>query len=304
MDYFAALRAFVSAAELGSFSKAATRTGVKTSTVSRYITELERDLGIALFNRSTRGLVLTEGGRVFRERAVAVIRGLDDARETAASLNRSPRGVLRVTVPGAFGRRHVIPHLPAFMDRYPKIDLDVLVTDDVVNIIDAGIDLAIRIGALPDSQLMARKLAEHRRIVCASPAYVANHGAPATPDALASHAALRFAIGADDRWWLVDRRTTHEPEPVGVTLQGRVRINDTDALLDLAIGGRGIALLPSWAAADALREGLLVHLLPGWEALPSKAAPAVWAVYPPKKTVSSKVRAFIDFFATALGDAA
>lgn len=296
MDYFAAIRAFLSASELGSFSKAATRTGVKTSTVSRYITELERDLGIALFNRSTRGLVLTEGGRVFRERAATVIRGLDDAREMAASLNRSPRGVLRVTVPGAFGRRHVIPHLPEFMDRYPKIDLDVLVTDDVVNIIDAGIDLAIRIGVLPDSQLMARRLAGHRRIVCASPAYIAQHGAPTTPEALASHAALRFAIGADDRWWLVNRPVAREPEEVVVTLQGRLRINDTDALLALAIAGRGIALLPSWAATDALREGQLVHLLPGWEALPSKASPAIWAVYPPKKTVSSKVRAFIDFF--------
>jgi DNA-binding transcriptional LysR family regulator len=297
MDYFTAIRALIAAAELGSFSKAAARIGVKTSTVSRYVTELESDLGIALFNRSTRGLVLTEGGRVFREHAITVVKSLDEAREVASSLNRTPRGVLRVTMPRSFGRRHVIRHLPEFMDRYPKIDIDIVMTDEVVNIIESGIDLAIRIGVLPDSQLMARQLAAHQRIVCASPRYVAQHGAPAAPADLSVHAALRFALAKGDRWLMVRRTRGSEPEEVPVALQGRLCVDDTDALLDLAIAGRGIALLPTWAASDALRDGKLLHLLPGWEAQPSKAAPAIWAVYPPKKTVSSKVRAFIDFYA-------
>ncbi|QCP53095.1 LysR family transcriptional regulator [Trinickia violacea] len=304
MDYFAAIRAFLSAAELGSFSKAAARIEVKTSTVSRYITELERDLGIALFNRSTRGLVLTEGGRVFREQAVGVVKSLEEAREVTSSLNSSPRGLLRVTMPCTFGRRHVIRHLPDFMDRYPKIDVDVVMTDEVLNIIDSGIDLAIRIGVLPDSQLMARQLAAHRRVVCASPAYVAQYGAPASPAELAAHAALRFSRAADDRWLLVNRARTSvhaKQEAVSVTLRGRLRLDDTEAVLDLAVAGRGIALLPTWAIGDALRDGKLVQLLPEWEAQPGSAAAAVWAVYPPKKTVSSKVRAFIDFY-TAVFD--
>jgi DNA-binding transcriptional LysR family regulator len=329
MDYFAAVRAFLHAAELGSFSKAAARMEIKTSTVSRHINELEADLGIALFNRSTRGLVLTEGGHVFRTHALTAVESLDEARQSASSLNASPKGVLRVTMPASFGRRHVVPHLPEFLKRYPHIDVDAVVTDEPLNIIEARIDLAIRIGALPDSQLVARRLAEHRRIVCASPAYTKRHGVPSAPDELAAHSALRFALAPDDKWILVKRgdatvtaaaskhastrrslqkstqKTAREharKNEVAVQLQGRIRANDTDALLDLAIAGCGIALLPAWSVGDALRQGQLVRLLPDWEAQTSHAAPAVWAVYPPKKTVSSKVRAFLDFYAALFAD--
>lgn len=309
MDYFSAIRAFLFAAESGSFSKAAERITVKTSTVSRYVTDLEQDLGIALFNRSTRGLVLTEGGRVFREHALVVVKSLDDAREAASSLNASPRGLLRVTMPRSFGLRHVIRHLPEFMDRYPKIDIDAVMTDDTVNIIDSSIDLAIRIGVLPDSQLMARPLGAHRRIVCVSPAYVAQYGTPASPDDLAAHPMLRFPLARDDRWLFVRRsagrsrsntRSSKQKE-MWVQLHGRLRVDDVEALLALAIAGRGVALLPTWAIGPALRDGTLVQLLPEWDVQATRAAPTIWAVYPPKKTVSSKVRAFIDFYADVFG---
>jgi DNA-binding transcriptional LysR family regulator len=303
MDYFAAVRAFLHAAELGSFSKAAAQLEVKTSTVSRYIGELETDLGIALFNRSTRGLVLTEGGHVFRTHAQTAVQRLDEARQLAASLNASPQGLLRVTMPGAFGRRHVIPHLRTFTERYAHIDVDAVLTDEPLNIIEARIDLAIRIGVLPDSQLMARRLADHRRIVCASPAYAKQHGTPSAPAELAAHTALRVALAPDDKWLLVKRaaRAARQKE-VTVQLHGRIRANDTDALLELAVAGCGIALLPAWAAGAALRAGTLVQLLPEWEARTAQADPAIWAVYPPKKTVSSKVRAFLDFYAALYAD--
>jgi DNA-binding transcriptional LysR family regulator len=316
MDYFAAVRAFLHAAELGSFSKAAARMEIKTSTVSRHINELEADLGIALFNRSTRGLVLTEGGQVFRTHALTAVQSLDEARQSASSLNASPQGLLRVTMPASFGRRHVIPHLPEFIKRYPHIDVDAVVTDEPLNIIEARIDLAIRIGALPDSQLVARRLAEHRRVVCASPDYTKRHGVPTVPAELATHTALRFSLAPDDKWILVNsdatgsgragsRRSTAQnarQDEVTVQLRGRIRANDTDALIELAIAGCGIALLPVWSVADALRQGRLVRLLPGWEAQTSRAVPAIWAVYPPKKTVSSKVRAFLDFYAALFAD--
>ncbi|MCM2491553.1 LysR family transcriptional regulator [Burkholderia glumae] len=311
MDYFSAIRAFLCAAESGSFSKAAHRIAVKTSTVSRYVADLERDLGIALFNRSTRGLVLTEGGRLFREHALVVMSALDEARDATSSLNASPRGLLRVTMPRAFGLRHVIPHLPELAERYPEIDVDAVMTDTTLNLIDAGIDLAIRIGALPDSQLIARRLATHRRVACASPAYVERHGMPATPEALAGHATLRFPLVSDDRWWFIRRqaRAGQAPQETGdagdsppgkardvaVRLSGRLRVDDAEALRQLAIAGCGIALLPTWAIGSALRDGSLLHLLPDWDAQATRAASAIWAVYPPKKTVSSKVRAFIDF---------
>jgi DNA-binding transcriptional LysR family regulator len=299
MDYFAAVRAFLHAADLESFSKAARQMALKVSTVSRYVTELEGDLGIALFNRSTRGLALTEGGRIFREHALVALKALEDARQVTSSLNASPKGLLRVTMPPSFGRRHVMKHLPQFMERYPQISVDAVVTDEVVNLIEAGIDLAIRIGALPDSQLMARKLAPHRRVVCASPRYITTNGTPSCPEDLSNHVALRSALASDDKWILVKRNTKTKSKKPGtaVQLHGRLRVNDTDAILDLAIAGCGIALLPTWSIGSALASGKLVQLLPDWEARTTRADPAVWAVYPPKKVVSSKVRAFVDFYA-------
>lgn len=298
MDYYAAVRAFLSAAEAGSFSKAALELEVKTSTVSRHIAQLEADLGIALFNRSTRGLVLTEGGRVFREHVRVSMRALDEARQVTAALNASPKGVLRVTLPVSFGRRHVVRHLPEFLDRYPDIDVDAVLSDELLNLIDARIDLAVRIGVLPDSRLMARRLADHRRVVCASPAYVARRGLPARPEDLRDHEGLRFALASDDKWRLVRRAARGgRQREVTVRLNGRLRADDTEALLDLAEAGAGVALLPSWSLGDSLRAGRLVRLLPEWEAHIGGSDPAVWAVYPPKKTVSSKVRAFMDFYA-------
>ncbi|MBW9105485.1 LysR family transcriptional regulator [Paraburkholderia phenoliruptrix] len=307
MDYFAAVRAFVRAAELQSFSKTANELSVKTSTVSRYISELEKDLGIALFNRSTRGLVLTEGGRLFREHALLALQALDDAREVTSSLNRSPQGVLRVTIPPAFGRLHVVPHLPAFMSRYPHIDLDIVSTDETLNMIDAGIDVAIRTGVMPDSSLMARRLAPHRRIVCGSPGYFERNGIPRMPDDLSAHNALRLSLMPDDKWFFARSAAKSKPaqkvsESMVVELKGRVRAGDQEALLALAVAGCGIALLPTWLAGADLRTGRLQQVLPQWEARTGRAAPAVWAAYPPKKVVSSKVRAFVDFYAEAFGE--
>ncbi|HBK45035.1 MAG TPA: LysR family transcriptional regulator [Xanthomonadaceae bacterium] len=297
MDYYAAVRAFLSAADALSFSKAARKLEVKTSTISRYISQLEADLGIALFNRSTRGLVLTEGGTVFREHARQSIQTLDEGRQATASLNTAPQGHLRVTMPVSFGRRHIVRHLPRFLARYPDISIDASVSDDVVNLIDTGMDLAIRIGALPDSQLMARKLAEHHRIVCASPAYVERHGAPATPQELSSHQALRFSLSGDDKWLLLNGAARRAgSKEVAVRLQGNIRANDTESILALAVAGCGVALLPNWSVTEALRAGQLIHLLPDWQAQVGRGAPAIWAIYPPKKKVSSKVRAFVDFY--------
>ncbi|HEY2000420.1 LysR family transcriptional regulator [Paraburkholderia sp.] len=303
MDYFAAVRAFVHAAEVQSFSKTAHELAVKTSTVSRYVSELEKDLGIALFNRSTRGLVLTEGGRVFREHAVLALQALDEARQVTSSLNLTPQGLLRVTIPSAFGRRHVVPHLPEFMKQNPDIDLDLVVSDETLNMIDTSIDVAIRIGVLPDSSLMAKRLAPHRRIVCGSPAYFEQHGVPGAPADLNDHDALRLSLVPDNKWYFV-RAVADDTslEPTLVELKGRFRGDDSEAVLEMALAGCGVALLPTWLAGPALREGRLIHALPEWLARTGRGEPAIWAVYPPKKIVSSKVRAFVDFYARVIGE--
>jgi len=196
-----------------------------------------------------------------------------------------------------------VPHLPAFMTRYPDIDLDLVLTDETVNMIDAGIDAAIRIGVLSDSSLMAKRLAPHRRIVCGSPNYFDRNGMPSVPADLEAHESLRLSLLPGDKWLFTRAgKTKAALEQTPVELKGRLRANDSEAVLDLALAGCGIALLPTWLAGTALREGRLLHALPEWEARTGKAEPAIWAVYPPKKIVSSKVRSFVDFFAEVIGE--
>src|ERR1700761_4628448 len=175
MDYLAAMGAFVRTVDLGSFSKAAAETGTKVSTVSRYVTALEADVGAALLNRSTRRLHLTEAGRTFYERAVQIIAEVDDARNVTRSLNERPQGLLKINIPTAFGRRHIMPHMKDFLATYPDIRLDATLTDATVDLIESGADVAVRIGALIDSFLIARRLASQRRVLVASPEYFATH---------------------------------------------------------------------------------------------------------------------------------
>ncbi len=295
MDYLAAMRSFVRAVDLGSLSRAAQESGAKVSTVSRHISALEADVGAALLNRSTHRLRPTEIGAVFHAHALRIVADIDALRGLAASLNDAPQGLLRVSLPAAFGRRHVVPHLAAFLDAHPAIRIDATLTDTHVDLIEAGADVAIRIGTLPDSGLVARRLAPHRRIACASPDCAARGGPIAQPADLARHEALVFSLQPTASWHF--RHATGERRSVDVC--GRLRANDSEALLTCALAGQGVALLPTWLAHADLARGALLSLLPGWEgSFEQDFDKAIWAVYPPKKIVSPKVRAFIDFFET------
>jgi DNA-binding transcriptional LysR family regulator len=301
VDYFAGMQAFVRVVELGSFSKAAAEAGVKVSTVSRYVAALEADLGAALFNRSTRRLHLTEIGSAFHERAARILADLADARLAATSLNARPQGLLRINIPGAFGRRHIIPHLRDFLARHPDIQVDATLTDDTVDLIASGADCAVRIGALAESSLVARRLAPQHRVLVASPDYLADHVPPARPDDLRHHDCLQFALQPRPAWYFLPR-PTQAGEPAEIPVHGRIRANDSEALLDAALAGFGIALLPSWLTGAATAAGRLVPLLPDWEA---RIAPgptrAIWGVHPPKRIVPPKVRAFLDFLQERFG---
>lgn len=295
MDYLAAIRLFVRALELGSFSKAAVDCGAKVSSVSRAVAALEADLGVALFNRSTRRLNPTEAGGDFYERAVRILAEVEDARQQTAALNGRPQGLLKVNLPGAFGRRHVVPLLPGFLAAYPDIRIEATLTDATVNLIEVGADVAIRIGALPDSALVAKKLAPHRRVLCASPAYLAGRE-PASPTEVAAENCLGFALQPSDRWFF-----ERDGERVEVAVKGSFKANDSEALLDVALAGLGVALLPTWLAGEALRAGQLVRLLPDWTAGLAPGDRAIWGVYPPKKILSPKVRVFLDHIETGFG---
>lgn len=258
---------------------------------------LEADLGIALLNRSTRRIHVTEAGIEFYERAARILGEIESARLHLSSLNGRPQGLLRINIPGAFGRRHIMPLIPDFLARYPEIRVDAVLTDATVDIIEAGADLAIRIGALPDSSLIAKRLAPHRRVLCASPAYLAERPAISHPDDLKAEACLAFSLlSPSDRW------TFEQAEQrVDVSVNGPLKANDSEALLEAALGGLGIALLPTWLAGGELAAGRLRPLLKEWQARLAPGDRAIWGVYPPKKSVSPKVRVFLDFVEERFG---
>jgi DNA-binding transcriptional LysR family regulator len=302
MDYLASLRAFARAVELGSFSKAAAAEGVKVSTISRHVTALEADLGAALFNRSTRRLHLTEVGAGFYEDAARILGELEEARLAATSWNARPQGVLRINIPSAFGRLHVIPHLPDFLAAYPDIRVDATLADETVDLIAEGADLAVRIGALASSSLVAKRLAPHRRVVVASPDYLAQRPAIATPDNLAVHDCLTFALQPKPAWYFRQPNERDDAPPMEVAVHGRVQANDSEALLHLTVAGLGLALLPTWLAGAEIAAGRLSVVLPAWDALMAPGPErAIWAVYPPKRVVSPKVRAFLTFLEHRFG---
>lgn len=305
MDYFAAIRAFLQVSELGSFSKAAQRLEVKTSTVSRQINALEQDLGITLFNRSTRGIRLTEGGHRFHDHALKVMETLEEARSATSRLNEAPQGKLRIALPRAYGKLWIVPHLSAFMTQFPYIDLDIVFSDHALNLIDAELDLAIRIGRLNNSRLVARKLAPHHRVLCATPEFASQYGLPQYPDQLPDFPAVRLGSMDEEHWWFSQPDTPLVP----LQLRGRLRATDDEAILQLVMTGNVMALLPQWLVAQKLNDGTLIQVLADWHVKEGNGTggtfrqgdeSAVWAVYTQKKTVSSKVRAFIDYFSAVL----
>lgn len=293
MNYFNALKTFMRLAEVGTFTRVSEELLIKTSTASRHIAELEGDLGIALFNRTTRGLTLTEGGRVFYQHSLQVMDNLEQAREAASSLNRIPSGALRFAASSAFIHRFVTPHLGEFLQAYPQVSVSLIITDDEPDLIATNLDLAIRTGVLADSSLMARKLTDDWHIVCCSPTYAAQNKVPETLAELSHKPTIVHRHMAEKSWCF---RSEKSPKFEALSLSGsNISLNDNLAMLELCRNHAGTAFLPAWLVADSCESGQLLDLFP--DILFSKLAkePAVWAVYPRKKIVSSKVRVFIDF---------
>jgi len=278
MDYLGALRMFVRAVEVGSFSKAAIATNTKTSTVSRAIASLEEDLGVSLFHRTTRRAHLTEPGATFYEHARGVLRGLEEARDAASAMEGRPQGLIRLHVPSAFARLHIMPFVPDFLAAYPDIRLDVSLTDVRVDLLAVGADLAIRIGPL-------------RRIVCASPAYLDRRPPIAEPIDLLQHNCLVYALQPTDRWFF-----RHQAEPgEQVPVTGMLRADDSEPLRDAAVDGVGVVLLPTWLVGEDIKAGRLRHVLPEWSSMIATKPSGIFGVFPPHRMVPPKVRAFLDF---------
>jgi DNA-binding transcriptional LysR family regulator len=297
MDRFAELKAFCTVAATGGFSPAARRLGLVTSSVARLVDALEGRLGAVLLNRSTRSVTLTDAGRTYYEEALRILERLDAADEAAAD---GAAGVLRVAAPVTFSTLYVAPILPALRARHPRLTLDLRLDDAPANLVDEAIDVAIRIGSLdPQSNLVARKLAAHDRVLCASPAYLAAHGAPEAPIALAAHDCLQFAFGAGRRTW---RLHAGDADPEDVEVCGVVHANNAEVLRQAALGGLGIAMLARWLVQRDLRAGTLVQVLPGYRVNPGPMDVGLYALYPASRRNSTKIRAFVDLLAEHLAE--
>lgn len=297
MDLIDGFTALSKAVETGSFSAAARDLGVTASSVSRLVAALEVELGTQLVRRSTRRLRLTENGHAAHERAQRVLAEIGEMRAALSERQAAPRGLLRVNVPVAFGHRHVAPHLPAFLARYPDLRIDLDLTDHTVDLVEAGVDVAIRIGALQDSALLARRLADQRRHVVASPAHLERAPALQAPEDLARHECLAFHLQPGDAWLLsgVDGALREVP------VRHRLRANNSDALLAAVTGGLGVALLPTWLVNEALADGRLVRLLPGFEGRFSRQEQGIYGVHRPSPYLTPKVRLFLDHLAACFG---
>lgn len=296
MDTFAALQAFVSVVEAGGFAPAGRRMGVATSSVARQVDALEASLGTQLLNRSTRSVTLTSAGEGYFEHATRLLADLESANLDVSEASGPPRGLLRAGLPVAFARLHVAPALSAFAQRYAGIRLDLTMTDNVVDLVEQRLDLAIRLGGVDTPNLVARRLAPHRRLVCASPGYLATHGEPRSPAELADHNCLTFSYAQGSSVWHFSGR----PDET-VRVGGTLRANSSEVLREAAIGGMGLILMPSWLVGSDVEAGRLRVVLPDREAGLGGAPGAISAVYLPNRRSSKKVRAFVDFLIERFG---
>lgn len=288
MEDLSAMAVFARVVEMESFSGAARALGLSKSAVSKRVGRLEDRMGLRLLNRTTRRLSLTEAGAAFYQGCRRVVAEAEAAERAVSRLASAPRGRLKVNAPMSFGVRHLAPALPDFMARYPELNVDLTLNDRVVDLVEEGFDLAIRIARLAESSLIARRLAPNRLVLCAAPSYLAAHGAPRAVEDLKGHECLLYSYQtAGDAWRLCgpggERR---------LAVTGRLRINNGDALLAAALGGLGVALLPCFICGQDLRAGRLIQVLPAWS---GPADTAIAAVYPASRNLSPKVRVFVDF---------
>lgn len=289
MDNLNAIQVFARVAESRSFTAAATRLGLTPSAVSKSVSRLEAELGVRLLHRSTRLVTLTNEGANFFDRCRHILAEVDDAERALTSSTLTPQGKLRVQMPVGFGRRVVAPALLGFTQRNPALVLDVELSDRAVDLAYEGIDLAIHIGPLTDTRLVARHLCNLSFAAYASPDYLARHGEPMEPSELEQHNCLAyvFPMTGNYRAW----QFRSEGRTYSKVISGNLNLNNAESLLEAAVAGAGITMISNFIASDALRAGLLRRILTEYVA----KGPEVHAVYLPGRHMSAKVRTFIDF---------
>lgn len=292
MDRLRAFEVFVSVVSRQGFARAAEALDTSPANVTRYVAELEAHLGTRLINRHSRKLSLTESGEALYERARAILADVDEAEAVSSSATVRPQGRLRINAPLSFGLLHLAPRWPLFAQRHPEVELDVALIDRVVDVVDEGFDMAIRISRAGSAAHAARRLATSRNVVCAAPAYLHEHGTPATPADLARHACVVYThVGSE--WHLLG----DDGRPHGVRVRAVMQTNNGDTATAAALAGLGIVWQPTFLIGAHLAAGRLVPVLPGFH-VPDID---ILAVYPSRRHLSAKVRAMIDFLAEEFG---
>lgn len=273
----------------GSLTGAARELDLAPAVVSKRLTRLERRLGVRLFNRTTRRLSLTDAGQQFNERVSVALHAIDEAESAAAGSQGEAAGVLRVSAPTSFGRLHIAPALPRFLEQNPRVELAISLTDDFVDLVGEGVDVAIRITLPEDSSLVSRRLTRNRRVLCAAPSYLEHYGTPAKFSDLDGH--MLLAASEQSHWKL------RGPDgPFVYRARSRIRTDSSEVIREAILGGLGIGLRSTWDVGDYLRSGRIVQILPDWGGDPGVG---IYVLYASRALVPLKVRAFVDFI-TAL----
>lgn len=292
MDRFQAMTTFIRVVDTGSFSAAARQTNVGQPAVSKLIAQLEDRLGVRLITRTTRGLSTTEAGQRFYERALRALEEADEADLAARGAGRGLTGRLRISAATTFARLHIMPRLPVFLAEHPELDLEVIMDDRVIDMVEEGVDISLRMGDLPDSTATARKLATGRRSLVATPAYLARAGVPQTPAEVAGHEAVVYTH-YNARNWTFRHAAGGE---ASVCVGGRLRVTAAEGLRAAVLAHIGLAVASDWMFTRELASGAVVRVLEDWALPPID----LWAVFPTGRLASAKARSFADFVAAAL----
>jgi DNA-binding transcriptional LysR family regulator len=298
MDEMLTNRAFLKVVDSGSFSAAAVDLGVSVATVARQVNSLEARLGVILLHRTTRTLSLTEAGKLYCDRIRDVLRGYDAVKREVASYQKDVKGLLRVHLRHSVGNQVIIPALPTFLEKHPNIKLDVTLTDERQDLVSQGVDVAVWLGSLEDSSLIARRLSPGRRLICCSPAYAAKQGLPQTPNELGQHNCIIYRAKSYDSSW----RFTKDGQTQSVKVSGNLESESSAVLMTSAINGLGMAMLQEAMVRNAIEAGELINVFPDHQVSSTDADIALYAVYPGAKQTSPKNRAFIDFLVRLFRD--
>jgi DNA-binding transcriptional LysR family regulator len=292
VDRLTNLELFVRVAEAGGFTAVSRERAMSQSSVSRKISELERWLGVQLLQRTTREVKLTEAGQQLYQRSVALLSQVEDIESVIANSGTKTSGTLRLQAPYVFGRAHVMPHVLEFLDEYPDIRIDLRLNDRHVNLIEDGVDIAIRIGNLTDQNIIAKKLGRDRRHVVAAPAYLQQRGVPQIPEDLKNHDCVVYSLLENPHQWKFSSADGTQE----VTVSGRLRANSGDAMRAAVLAGHGIAILGNYAVHEDIESGRLRKILPDFHVHPLD----IQIIYSPTRHLPRKVRTFIDFYAARL----